>query len=60
MKLSIDTRGVSFICTRSPEQRVAFDSGQPKVDRATGQPLWQVQLMALDPSGGEVIAAFSR
>jgi hypothetical protein len=56
MKLRIDTSGVSFVCTRAPEQRVAFDSGQPKMDRETGLPLWQVQLMALDASGGDVIA----
>ena len=30
--------------------------GQPKMDRETGLPLWQVQLMALDASGGDVIA----
>jgi len=51
MKLKIDTSAVSFVCTRSPEQRIAYDTGQPKVDRETGQPLWQVQLMALDASG---------
>jgi hypothetical protein len=56
MKLKIDTTGVSFVCTRSPEQRVAFDTGQPWIDRDTGQPLWQVQVMALDGSGAEVIA----
>jgi len=56
MKLRIDTTGVSFVCTRAAEQRLAFDSGQPKVDRETGLPLWQVQLMALDASGGDVIA----
>ena len=56
MKLRIDTAGVSFVCTRSPEQRLAFDSGQPKMDRETGLPLWQVQLMALDASGADVIA----
>lgn len=56
MKLKIDTTGVSFICTRAPEQRLAFDTGQPRIDRETGQPLWQVQLMALDRSGAEVIA----
>lgn len=56
MKLKIDTTGVSFVCTRAPEQRVAFDTGQPRIDRETGQPLWQVQLMALDVSGAEVIA----
>ncbi|MBU3750549.1 MAG: hypothetical protein FGM52_08865 [Mycobacterium sp.] len=56
MKLRIATSEVSFICTRAPEPRIAFDSGQPRVDRETGQPLWQVQLMALDASGGDVIA----
>jgi hypothetical protein len=56
MKLRIDTAGVSFVCTRAPEQRLAFDSGQPKMSRDTGLPLWQVQLMALDVSGADVIA----
>jgi hypothetical protein len=56
VKLKIDTSGVSFICTRAPEQRIAFDTGQPRVDRETGLPLWQVQLMALDASGADVIA----
>ena len=56
MKLRIDTAGVSFVCTRAPEPRIAFDTGQAKTDRETGLPLWQVQLMALDASGGDVIA----
>jgi len=56
MKLRIDTAAVSFVCTRAPEARIGFDTGQPKVDRETGLPLWQVQLMALDASGGDVIA----
>ena len=56
MKLRIDTTGVSFVCTRAPEPRIAFDTGQAKTDRETGLPLWQVQLMALDTSGGDVIA----
>ncbi len=56
MKLRIDTAGVSFVCTRAPEPRIAFDTGQAKTDRETGLPLWQVQLMALDTSGGDVIA----
>lgn len=56
MKLRIATNGVSFICTRAAEQRIAFDTGQPKVDRETGLPLWQIQLMALDSTGGDVIA----
>ena len=56
MKLKIDTAGVSFTCTRAPEQRVNFDTGHPRVDKATGLPLWQVQVMALDESGGDVIS----
>jgi hypothetical protein len=56
MKLRIDTSGVSFVCTRAPEPRIAFDSGQPRIDRETRLPLWQAQLMALDSSGGDVIA----
>jgi hypothetical protein len=45
-----------FTCTRAPEQRVNFDTGQPRVDKATGLPLWLVQVMALDQSGGDVIS----
>lgn len=56
MKLKIDTAGVSFTCTRAPEQRLNFDTGQPRADKATGLPLWQVQVMALDESGGDVIS----
>lgn len=56
MKLRIDTSGKTFVCTRAPEPRTAFDTGQPKIDQATGLPLWLVQLMALDSFGGEVIA----
>ncbi|MBV8178785.1 MAG: hypothetical protein JO045_08225 [Mycobacterium sp.] len=56
MKLLINTTGVSFTCTRAPEQRVNFDTGQPRMDKATGLPLWLVQVMALDESGGDVIS----
>lgn len=56
MKLRIETTGVTFLCTRIPEQRTNFDTGAPRVDKATGQPLWQVQVIALDATGGEVLA----
>ena len=55
MKLRIDTTGVSFTCTRAPEQRLNL-TGRPRVDKATGVPLWLVQVMALDESGGDVIS----
>lgn len=56
MKLRIETTGVTFLCTRIPEQRTNFDTGAPRIDKATGQALWQVQLIALDATGGEVLA----
>lgn len=56
MKLRIETTGVTFLCTRIPEQRTNFDTGAPRIDKTTGQVLWQVQLIALDATGGEVVA----
>jgi hypothetical protein len=56
MKLRINTTGVSSTCTRAPEPRTSFESGQPRIDKATGLPLWLVQVMALDSDGGDVIA----
>lgn len=56
MKLRIDTTDTTFLCTRIPEQRTNFETGAPRIDKATGQVLWQVQVIALDPTGGEVLA----
>jgi hypothetical protein len=56
MKLRIDTTGVTFLSTRIPEPRTNFDTGAPRIDKATGQVLWLVQLIALDATGGEVLA----
>jgi hypothetical protein len=39
MKSRIDTSGTTFVCTRAPEPRTAFDTGQPKIDQPTGLPL---------------------
>ncbi|ARR77845.1 hypothetical protein MOTT12_02181 [Mycobacterium intracellulare subsp. yongonense] len=36
MKLKIDTTAVSFICTKNPEPRTDFGTGQPKIDKAVG------------------------
>lgn len=56
MKLNIDVSGVQFFCTRAGEARTDRDTGAPRVDRETGLPLWQVQVAALDATGGEVLA----
>jgi len=56
MRLTIDTTGVTFFCTRTPEARTDRDTGAQRMDRETGGPLWQVQVAALDATGGEVLA----
>ncbi|BAX97342.1 putative regulatory protein [Mycobacteroides stephanolepidis] len=56
MKLKVDTAAVSFMCTKAPEPRTDFGSGQPKIDKATGAVLHQVQMMALDADGGDVLS----
>lgn len=55
MKLNIDTTGVTFLCTREPQAKTDRETGAPKVDRETGEAQWQVQLAALDSTGGEVL-----
>ncbi|AFS16432.1 MULTISPECIES: hypothetical protein [Mycobacterium] len=55
MRLRIDTSGTRFIVTRAAEPRLNFDTGSPKVDTATGVPLYAAQLLALDDTGGEVL-----
>lgn len=56
MRLTIDVTGVQFFCTRAPQARTERETGAPRMDRETGLPLWQVQLAALDATGGEVLA----
>lgn len=56
MKLKVDTSSVSFMCTKTPEPRTDFGTGAPKIDKATGAVLFQVQLMALDADGGDVLS----
>lgn len=55
MKLVINTEAINFFCTRAAEPRTDRETGVVRTDRETGQPLWQVQLAALDSSGGEVL-----
>jgi hypothetical protein len=56
MRLRIDTTGVQFFCTREAQARTDRETGAPKVDRETGEAQWQVQVAALDATGGEVLA----
>lgn len=56
MKLNINTAGVVFLATRPAEQRTDRETGAPRLDKESGLPLFQVQVAALDSSGGEVLA----
>lgn len=55
MRLRINTGGVQFFCTLAPEAKTDFESGAPRVDKETGLPMFQVQVAALDETGGEVL-----
>lgn len=55
MRLRINTEGVTFLATRAAELRVDRETGAVRTDRDTGRELWQVQVAALDESGGEVL-----
>src|SRR5262245_54295820 len=54
MRLTIDITGVQCQVTKNPEQKLD-QNGKQKIDRE-GRPMWTTQVMALDETGGEVIA----
>ena len=58
MRLIIDTSKAAsggLMVARGFEPKVDVTTGRIKTDRATGQELSTIQLMALDEKGGEVI-----
>src|SRR6266511_1018591 len=54
MKLLIDTTGKTFTVAKAVAE-TTDQNGRQKFDRTTQEPLWTVQVMALDETGGEVI-----
>jgi len=54
MRLTVDTSNVAFTVTKNPEEK-NDQNGKQKFDRE-GQPMWTTQVMALDGTGGEVLA----
>ena len=54
MKLLVNTNDVTFTVTREVEEKTDLN-GRQKVDRRTQDPLWTVQVMALDADGGEML-----
>lgn len=55
MRIKMDTVSVKFMVTRPGEAKIDRETQRQRVDRATGALLWQVQVMALDETGGEIL-----
>jgi hypothetical protein len=55
MKLLVDISRVAFTVTRAVVEKTD-QSGAQKRDRVSGAPLWSTQVMALDETGGEMLA----
>ena len=56
MRIRMDTANVRFMVTKPHEPKLEHETKEQKVDRTTGALLWTLQLMALDESGGEILA----
>ena len=54
MKLLLDISQTTFQVTRGVEEKVD-ENGRQKTNRKTGEPMWTVQVLALDASGGEML-----
>lgn len=54
MKLLVDVSKTTFMVTRGVAEKTD-QNGRQKTDRNTHEPLWVVQVMALDESGGDML-----
>ena len=55
MHLLLETSQMSFLVTKAPEPRRDFGKTEQKVDKATGLPIWVLDVLAQEPDGGQVI-----
>jgi hypothetical protein len=55
VKLPVDTSAIAFLCAMPPEPVVDFETKRPRADEH-GEPLYQVQLVALAEGSAEIIA----
>jgi hypothetical protein len=55
MRLLVDVSQVHFTVTRAAAEKMD-ENGRQKTNRRTNEPLWTVQVMALDGSGGEMLS----
>ena len=55
MRLPIDTSSLTFMCAAPARPVTDFETKQHKADVATGELLYNLQVVALDSEGAEVI-----
>ena len=55
MRLPIDTSSLTFMCAAPARPVTDFETKQHKADTATGELLYNLQVVALDEWGAEVI-----
>jgi hypothetical protein len=55
MRIKMDTAMIRFMITKPAEPKIDRDTREQKIDKTTGALLWQIQIMALDDTGGEIL-----
>jgi hypothetical protein len=55
MRIKMDTAMIRFMITKPGEPKIDRDTREQKIDKTTGALLWQIQVMALDDTGGEIL-----
>ena len=55
MRIKMDTAMIRFMITKPGEPKIDRDTRGQKIDKTTGALLWQIQVMALDDTGGEIL-----
>ena len=55
MRIKMDTSAIRFMITKPAAPKMDRETRQQKVDKLTGALQWQLQVMALDETGGEIL-----
>jgi hypothetical protein len=55
VKLFIDTKATVFLAGGAPTPVVDYETKQPKVDRDSGEPLYAVQVIAMQDGESDII-----
>jgi hypothetical protein len=55
VKLFIDTSATAFLAGSGPAPVVDFETKRPKVDQASGEPLYAVQVIAMQDGESDIV-----